>query len=193
MAATKDAAQAVRLSTVAQVLAYLEQAGRKVKKTKLYDDVKKGVLPRRMLDGKAVFRPVDVDRYATTLPLSVVPERQAQDAEDLARVKLAAEIDKLQSQKASIDLDRKIKLGKYVLREDVALELAARAGELDRALRTSMRLYVPDFVRLCAGDADKGEALTVEFEKLLDAALTEFSRPMEFETVFTDGDSNKTA
>lgn len=185
----EDGAPRRPLTSVAEVLDYLEKAGRKVKKTKLYEDIKKGILPRKVVDSKAVFRPVDVDRYATTLPLAVVPERQQQEVEDLARVKLAAEIDKLRAQRETIEFDRQIKAGKYVLRMDVALELAARASELDRALRSTFRLFVADFIRLCGGDGTKDETVATEFEKILDAALTEFSRPVAFATEVFDSDS----
>ena len=64
------------------------------------------------------------------------------------------------------------------------LELASRASALDVSLRSVFRLYAPDYIRMVGGDATKADELAAEFDKHLDAALTEYSRPMDFKVEY---------
>lgn len=163
---------------VADILDYLQEQGRKVSRAQLYKDIKLGFV-RRQKDGSFARR--DVDQYAVTLPVFALPEKQVDEMSDLARRELQEKVAKLHEQRLSIAFDRKVKEGKYIVREDVALELASRASILDVGLRSIFRLHAPDYIRLVGGDTSKTDALAAEFDKNLDAALTAYSRPMEFE------------
>lgn len=166
---------------VKDVLAYLQGNGRKISQSQLYKDLKQGAL-RRQKDG--TFRQRDVDNYASTLPALALPESVQDDMGELARRELEEKVAKTRAQRLSIEFDREVKQGKFILREDVALELASRASALDMTLRSTFRLYAADYIRLVDGDVSKAEALAAEFEKNLDAALTDFSRPMDFSTEY---------
>lgn len=156
--------------SVKDVLAYLENQGRKISQSQLYKDIKLGFL-RRQKDGG--FSRRDVDQYASTLQLVAMPEKEADAMSELARQDLEEKVAKTREQRLAISFDRKVKEGKYILREDVALELASRASALDVSLRSVFRLYAPDYIRMVGGDATKAEELATEFDKNLDAALTE--------------------
>ena len=160
--------------SVKDVLAYLEDQGRKISQSQLYKDIRLGFL-RRQKDGG--FSRRDVDQYASTLKLVAMS--------DLARQELEEKVAKTREQRLAISFDRKVKEGKYLLREDVALELASRASALDVSLRSVFRLYAPDYIRMVGGDVAKAEELATEFDKNLDAALTEYSRPMDFALTVT--------
>lgn len=180
--------------SVKDVLAYLESQGRKISQSQLYKDLKRGFI-RRQKDGS--FRQRDVDQYASTLPLMALPEKEADAMSDLARQELEEKVAKTREQRLAIAFDRKVKEGKYILREDVALELASRASTLNVGLRSVFRLYAPDYIRMVGGDVVKAEELATEFEKNLDAALTEYSRPMDFKVEYVfegkpDGDVSQT-
>lgn len=168
-------------AAVKDVLRYLRDSGRKISQSQLYKDVGAGFV-RRQKDG--TFRRRDIDAYATTLKMVALPERHMDDMEDLARQEMAEKIAKTKAQRATILFDLEVKRGKYVLREDVALELASRASTLDVGLRSVLRLFVPDYIRLVGGDVSKADALAAEIDKNIDAALTEYSRPMEFRTEY---------
>lgn len=167
--------------SVKDVLAYLTEQGRKISQSQLYKDIKLGFV-RRQKDGG--FRQRDVDQYAATLPMLALPEKEADAMSDLARQELEEKVAKTREQRLAIAFDRRVKAGKYILREDVALELASRASALDVGLRSVFRLYAPDYIRMVGGDVTKAEALAAEFDKNLDAALTEYSRPMDFKTEY---------
>lgn len=168
--------------SVKDVLAYLEDQGRKISQSQLYKDIRLGFL-RRQKDGG--FSRRDVDQYASTLKLVAMPEKEADAMSELARQDLEEKVAKTREQRLAISFDRKVKEGKYILREDVALELASRASALDVSLRSVFRLYAPDYIRMVGGDATKAEELATEFDKNLDAALTEYSRPMDFALTVT--------
>lgn len=167
--------------SVKDVLAYLEDQGRKISQSQLYKDIRLGFL-RRQKDGG--FSRRDVDQYASTLKLVAMPEKEADAMSELARRELEEKVAKTREQRLAIAFDRKVKEGKYILYEDVALELASRAGALDVGLRSVFRLYAPDYIRMVGGDATKADELSAEFDKHLDAALTEYSRPMDFKVEY---------
>ena len=164
-----------------EVLAWLQAQGRKVSQSQLYKDIKRGYLRRHPSGG---FRQRDVEQYGQTLKLVALPEQQSSEMGDLARQELQEKVAKTREQRLNIAFDRRIKEGKYILREDVALELASRASALDVGLRSVFRLHAPDLVRLVGGDAAKTEAMIAEFEKNLDMALMEYSKPMEFKVEY---------
>ena len=164
---------------VADVLEYLQKAGRKTSQAQIYKDIKRGYL-RRQPDRS--FKQRDVDNYASTLTLIAMPEAKTEGVLDLAEEDLKEKIAKTREQRISIAFDREIKAGKYILREDVALELASRAAALALSLRSVFRLNVADYIRMVGGDVSKAEQLAQEFENNLDMALNEYSKPMEYRT-----------
>lgn len=169
-------------SGVKDVLAYLQTQGRKTSQSQIYKDLKRGYL-RRQADGS--FRQRDVDMYASTLQAYALPEKEADAMSELARQDMEEKVAKTREQRLSIAFDRKVKEGKYIPREDVALELAGRATTLGVGLRSVFRLHAADYIRMVGGDVARAEELAAEFEKNLDAALNEYSRPMEFALTVT--------
>lgn len=170
------------LAGVKDVLAYLQAQGRKISQSQLYKDLKRGYL-RREPDGSFTQRAVD--RYAQTRSLVAMPEAKATELEGLAEQEMREKIGKTREQRLSIFFDRQIKEGKYLLREDVALELSSRAAALGVGLRSVFRLQAPDYIRMVGGDVSRADDLAAEFEQNLDAALNEYSRPMDFALTVT--------
>lgn len=166
---------------VQDVLSYLKAQGRKVSQSQLYKDLKRGYL-RRLPDGG--FKASEVDRYASTLQAYALPEKEGDAMSELARQDMEEKVGKTREQRLAIAFERKVKEGKYILREEVALELASRATALGVGLRSVFRLHVADYIRLVGGDVSKTEELASEFEKNLDAALNDYSRPMDFKTEY---------
>lgn len=113
-----------------------------------------------------------------------MPQREADESADLAREKMRKEMRKIDEQTMSIAFAREKESGKYILREEVALELASRAATLSLGLRGVFRLNVADYIRMVGGDVTKAEEVAAEFEKNLDMALNEYSKSMEFKTEY---------
>ena len=69
------------LKTATDVLEHLLKNGRKIKKSKLYQDIRKGILRR---NADLSFSVGNVNKYGTTLPMAETPEMVAQEAEERA-------------------------------------------------------------------------------------------------------------
>lgn len=162
---------------VADILAHLKAQGRKISQPQLYKDIKLGYLNRQK---DASFKKSDVERYAQTLKALGLPEKEATELSDIARKREEETFAKIREQRLTIAFDRSVKQGKYIKREDVLLELASRAAVLSVGLRSVFRLYAPDLIALVGGDTNKVEVMLAHFEKNLDAALHEYSRPVDF-------------
>ncbi len=163
------------------VLTYTEENGRKLGKTKMFEDIKKGRL-KKQPDG--TFRQRDVDRYMASLPMAGTPDAVAEKAADRQRRKEEADIRKAEAAAEREEFDLAVKKGKFVPREQVHLELAARAVTLASGLKTAFEAQHLDLVALVDGNPKKGAALVERLEALLDEALNEYSREMEFEVTF---------
>ncbi|WP_302580042.1 hypothetical protein [uncultured Desulfovibrio sp.] len=163
------------------ILTYTEENGRKLKKTKLFDDIRKGRL-KKQPDG--TFKQRDVDRYMASLPMAGTPDIVAEKAADRQRRKEEADIRKAEAAAEREEFDLAVKKGKFVPREQVHLELAARAVTLASGLKTTFEAQHLDLVALVDGNPKKGAALMERLEAMLDEALNEYSREMEFEVTF---------
>jgi hypothetical protein len=168
--------QAPAFTDIKSVLAYLQES-RQIKQAKLYKDVRAGFL-RRQKDG--TFRRSDVDRYAASLKAVALPERQTDDLSALAKLEQEERVLNLQEKRTSVVFDREIKQGRYVLRDEIALELAGRAMALSVGLRSALQVAAPELVQAAGGDKNRADDLMREIEKHLDEALNEFSRPIHF-------------
>jgi hypothetical protein len=165
-----------QFTDIKSVLSYLQET-RQIKQAKLYKDVRAGFL-RRQKDG--TFRRSDVDRYAASLKAVALPERQTDDLSALAKQEQEERVLSLQEKRRSIVFDREVKQGRYVLRDEIALELAGRAMALSVGLRSALQVAAPELIQAAGGDKNRADDLMREIEKHLDEALNEFSRPINF-------------
>lgn len=180
-----EAAQNVRanLKDTSAVLAYVEEAGRKLKKTKLYDDIGLGRL-KKQPDG--TFKLRDVDRYAATLPTLGTSDKVAADAAQRQKKREEAEIRRIENAAAKEEFQLNILKGRYVTREAVYLELAGRAVTLASGLKTAFESSVLDLISLVEGSPKKAQNLIQALEEKLDAALNEYAQVEEFEVLFSE-------
>ncbi len=165
------------------VLSYAVECGRKLGKTKLYADINFGRL-KKQPDG--TFKLRDVDRYMASLPTAGTPDAVAEKAADRQRRKEEEEIRRIKAVADKEEFDLAVKKGKFVAKEQVHLELAARAVTLSAGIRTAFEAHILDFISLVDGTPKKGAALVERLEAILDEALNEYSREMEFEVTFID-------
>lgn len=163
------------------VLAYVNENGRKLGKTKLYSDIGLGRL-KKQPDG--TFKQRDVDRYMASLPMSGTPDAVAEKAADRQRRKEEADIRKAVAAAEREEFDLAVKKGKFVPKEQVHLELAARAVALASNIKTAFEARNLDLVATVDGNPRKGAALIEALEGIFDEAFNEYSRELEFEVTF---------
>ena len=163
------------------VLSYIAENGHKLGKTKLYDDIGRGRL-KKQPDG--TFKLRDVDRYMASLPLTGTPDVVAEKAADRRRRKEEEEIRRIKATADKEEFDLAVKKGRHIPKEQVHLELAARAVTLASGIKTAFEARNLDFVAAVDGNPKKSLALTSLLESILDEAMNEYSREMEFEVVF---------
>lgn len=158
------------------VLAHVRDAGRKLGQTKFFEDVKRGRL-KKQADGS--FRRRDVERYMMSLPMLETPDGVVARAAERQRKKEEAEIRKLQADADLRELELSVRRGKYILRDDVYLELAGRALALSSGIRTAFEAHALELVDAVSGDPRKVTALTQALERLFDDALSDYARELE--------------
>ena len=158
------------------VLEYVAGQGRKLAKTKLYGDVNRGRL-KKQPDGSFKIR--DVDRYLVSLPTSGTPDGVAEKAADRQRRKEEADIRKAEAQAKSEEFKLATLQGKYLPREQIAGEMAARAVALRDGLKNAMESAAGSIVEIVAGDPKQTAALVEYMATMFDRALGEYARPLE--------------
>jgi hypothetical protein len=173
---------------VGEVLRYLqEEKGRQIQKTKLYDDIRSGLLRR---DAKK-YRRIDVDRYAASLPQGTTPDGRNAEAEDRLRRSEEADIRIKEAKARSAERKDAIMAGQYVPREAVDQELAAKAATLNQGLKSRMEAVALDLVNVVGGKPKRARNMVQELEKIIDAACADYAQPMEFEvTLYDFGDDD---
>ena len=119
-----------------------------------------------------------------SLPISGTPDVVAEKAADRQRRMEEEELRRLRADADGREFDLQVKKGRYILKEQVHLELAARAVTLASGLKTAFEAQHLDLVALVDGNPRKGAALVEKLEAMLDEALNEYSREMEFEVTF---------
>lgn len=169
------------------VLRYLEEAGRQIKKTKLYEDVKKGLL--RKTNKK--FRKKDVDRYAASLPKLTTPDGRVAQAESMQARKEAAEVRRLEAIALREEKKNAVMDGSYISRDDVYQELAARAVTLNAGIKSHIQVEALDLIMAVSGDKQKTDLLVRKLEEIVDRASNEYARDLEFEVNLHGFDDNE--
>lgn len=160
-----------------QAVKWLQGKGYKLKKSKLYNDVKKGRLALQA-DGSILER--DLERYAKGL--QKFEEMAADGASgELLRSKMETEIEKLREQVRQIKYKNQILQGEYVERARVETEQAIKAAALRAGLRQLYEAHFRECIELVRGElALTRQAINFWVEKT-DELLDAFARMDEIE------------
>jgi len=170
-------------------LRYLQESGRKIEKTKLYEDIKAGLLRKE----KGGFRRRDVDKYGASLPLTTTPDGRNKEAEDRQRRREEADIRIKEAVAKREELKTAVMESRYVLRDQVDQELAARAVAFNSGLKSQFEAAALDLVSLVGGKTKKTRTLVQTVERIIDAACNDYAREIEFEVnlhIDDDGESD---
>lgn len=169
------------LKNIAEVLKYIEEQNRKVRKTKLYEDVNKGLL-KKQPDG--TFRLRDVDRYLVSLPMLGTVDSVAEKASERQRRKEEQEIRRITAIANKEEFDLAVKQGKFIPKEKVHQELGARAVTLNMQIKTAFEVSAVELVELVEGNPKKTNSLKQKLTEIFEAALSEYAKEMDIEVVF---------
>lgn len=122
----------------------------------------------------------------TSLPMARTPDSLVRKAADRQRRREEADIRKAEAAAEREEFDLAVKKGRFIARDQVYAELAARAVTLSSGLKTAFESQNLDLVALVDGNPKKAVALVEALERICDDALNEYSREVEFEVVLQD-------
>jgi len=164
-----------------EALKYLQRLGYKIGKTKLYKDVKAGLL-RMQSDGSVLEG--DVKAYVAKAGL-VKPDQAAYEIEssDLVRKKQKREVEKLTAQVEEMEIKLGILKKNLLDRNQVETEQAIKAGVLMAGLSHVFRNFARDAIHLVNGDLKHTQALINFWIGKSEDLFDEFARMDEIEVV----------
>lgn len=176
------------LKDIKEVLKYIEEQNRKVRKTKLYEDVNKGLL-KKQPDGTFKFR--DVERYLVSLPMLGTTDSVAEKASERQRRKEEQEIRRIKAVADKEEFDLAVKQGKYIAKEKVYQELAARAVTLNMQIKTAFEVNAIELVELVEGNPKKTNGLKQKLTEIFETALAEYAKEMDIEIIIENEEINE--
>ena len=152
----------------------LQAEGWKIKKSKVYQDAKSGLL-RVQPDG-SVLR-ADLDSYVLRAGLERVGVAENSGKIERGQAeRLELENEKLRKQVEKLEWELARDKGKYLLKEDVRVEVALKIAALEAGLKHWMRTGAADLVYAVGGEAAKARVLINLYEARLDELLDEMGR-----------------
>ena len=127
-----------------------------------------------------------VKRYASRYLIRAETKLKIND-EELQRKKTIAEVARITEQAKLAQIKRMAEVGKYILRSDLFLEMAARAAILEAGLKYMINSRAADWIEAVDGDQKKVGDLIRIMENSLNRGLNEFASITEFQVVFDFG------
>ena len=167
-----------------EAVAWLNAQGYAIGKSKLYADSRKKKLLPIQDDGSVLV--ADLKKYINKIGLVRLSGETAPDQklEKLYEDKLRLEVQKLEWENKKREFEYERELGKWIPREDLELELAARAAVLDSGLRTRLKVLARDMVLDLGGSPDRVPDLVGKIHQVLDGLMNEFASLRRFEVIF---------
>jgi len=165
------------------VFVSLKEDGLKVGKSKLYKDAEKGLL-RVQPDGSVLLSDVELYKRAYLTPRQKAGSNAV--IEQLQKEKLELESKKLEEQIAKLAWDREKEAGRYLLRSDFEMELAARAAVLETSLRQMASLKSYEWTAVCKGDYTKSADMAAMVTAEIGAVLNDYASTERFQVIFVE-------
>lgn len=160
------------------VLEHLKAEGFNVEKTKVYDDSRRGNL---ILQKDNSVLKSDVEKYKAYLGIPKDPDRVL----DMQAEKLAEEVKGLKIKNESAQFKLDVDQGKYILKDELIMEIAGRAGVFDSGIDYILSAYMREALKLCDGDLSKTQEVTDFFIRKKDERMNEFARVDKFQVIIT--------
>jgi hypothetical protein len=177
-----DGSGKTMFKNVPAVRKYLENEGWRVSQSGLYKHRKEGKLTPAS-DGTC--RRKDVDKYARTwLKLKSTGRKKQDRLDELQRLKLEEELEKIRTDNARSRLKFDVEQGKYIERDRMFMEMAARAGILDAGLNHWIQTGAAGWIRLVGGDLKRIGELIAAMNAGKDELLNHYAQTQEFQVIF---------
>jgi len=158
-----------------EVLAWLQGQGYKIKKTRLYQDCKRGFL-KVQPDGTV--RLSDVREYIAVAGLEKIEDKTGLMLDDQAdKIKNENKRLILQNEKLQLELDQM--RGDLIRKTDVQTELAVKIGAMESGTKNLIRMRAADWITATGGDPGRKDALIDMAHGGLDELLDDFGRMEE--------------
>jgi hypothetical protein len=168
-------------ATIADVLDYLKESGWKVTRTSLYRHQAEGKI---MPAADGTYRRKDVDKYARTwLKQQSTGKKISERTDDLQRRKLDLEIKNLEIEQRRKQMALEKEQERYIPREQMELELAARAGVLEAGLKHWVQSRAAEWIRAVSGDMKKVGDLINLMNHDLDEHINSYASQVEYQVV----------
>lgn len=178
------AAAAGKFPSMTAALVYLQQNGWKIKSTTFKNDRKKG---RFLADADGYFHKEELDRYAKAwLKRNDTGKREGDDEVALRQKKLERELRALEIEVERKELRLRKEQGLYIERDQMEIELAARAGILEAGLKHWVQSQAASWIRLVDGDIGKTGHLIGAMVRDLDEHIDGYARKRDYEVVIAD-------
>lgn len=168
------------------VARYIKDQGVRIGKSKLYKDAESGKL-RVQADGSVLLSDVDLYIRAYGTPRQKAGDNS--DIEFLQKEKLGLESKKLKEQIAKLEWDREKEAGRYLLRSDFEMELAARAAVLETSLLQMAQSKAYDWVAVVHGEHSKAADMAAMVTAEIGAVLNDYAATDRFQVIFVEKDS----
>lgn len=160
------------------VLRWLQGAGWEVKKSTFHNNCKKGLLA---LNRAGVYSRRAVRKYAEQYHVHSSVGQTVNDADvSLATEKIRKEIRRIETATTRDQFDLDVKMGKYVLRSDVEVELAARAVVLDNGFEYMFQANLSEIIAIVRGDQQMAPALLEFLKEKKDEQMNIYANMGEF-------------
>lgn len=177
--------------TVKEVQRYLLDSGWSIADTTIYDHCNiSGQHYKGLRKKRGVYTKKDVDKYA--LANLVKHDSGLKDGEvdtlALTEIKLQKQIAKLDIEIREKEFKHEIESGKYILRSQVDLEIASRAGILDSGYNYYLNAKVLELIAIVGGDDKKAPAMVTALRSEWNNLLGEYSRLKNLDVIFKIGE-----
>jgi len=160
------------------VLTWLQENGWQVSRSGFYKHFREGKL-RPEQDG--TFTLTAVEKYAKTFLKRASTGKKVRVAiDDLLRKKAGLEVRSLEIKTAREEFKRGIEEGKYIPRDQLELELAARAAVLDAGLTHLFQSQAGALIEVASGDPRKTAEVVHRLIAEKDRFLNQYAAPIEF-------------
>ncbi len=162
------------LKNLTAAVQHLQEKGWKIKKSKVYADAKAGLL--RVQPDRTVAR-ADLDSYILRAGLEKTAAADTGGQIERGQAeRLELENEKLRKQVEKLEWELARDKGKYLLKEDVRVEVALKIAALEAGLKHWMRTGAADLVYAVGGEPAKARVLINLYEARLDELLDEMGR-----------------
>jgi hypothetical protein len=149
---------------------HLQDAGYKIKKSKIYQDKARGLI-RVNADGTVLES--EIRGYAAGL--EKVADRTGEVEKSVAD-RAAKEVEKLTIQIEKLKLDFEKDKGRYLLKSEVETDLALRCAVFEAGIKHTLQTKMPELVRLVDGKAERSQPAIDLLFGAIDGLLNDYAR-----------------